>query len=334
MSCRLFSSPLQTPSSPSPPESPHHHRGRRDTLLPLTGSDGGRRRRNNTFGARSPAEEAARMAADGCPGRQLRGTRNGHIGRRSVGAIASPFHMAAAATMLLLLVLAPRPAAAGPIQSPFQLAQPTRADEGNGIPSKGIHLSHRGLYLTTPLAANAPPFLSLYVDATLYDVKNVSVRNVKHKERSWDQVHLECGALRRGGIEECERDDLSSAAAAMDRVPAECKPSATRPQESRVIFDMESCPALAFILQRDDDKDADVVADFLHSATVSIQIKKRWSSKDEQHTFWLARLHRASTASSPTGRALWPFAGTAHAGNDSTSQEWNGVIPNRIAGRK
>lgn len=207
-------------------------------------------------------------------------------------------------------------------------------DSSNAFARKGdIHLSHSGLYLSSPIGKNAPPYISLYLETPLYDIESTSIHVVSQKRRNWEEAHLHCGSLGKGGIEECEKEDINEAVLDIFSASSEiCQPAVINPSEQRVLIDAASCPSLVAMLHQDDDPELE--EDLLESLTLIVIAHRKLPTRIERHPFWLARLRKAPTLSSPTGRALWPLTGTAHAHNDSTSQTWTGLIANRIFGRE
>lgn len=198
---------------------------------------------------------------------------------------------------------------------------------------KEVQLSHAGLYLGSVLSRNADPYLSLYVKPPLFDVNTVRVQVQKVRRRRWDEVNLGCGGLESGGIEACEADDVHEAHTSPTSLPSEtdeeCRPYKIIESQWRLLFSAQSCPALAHFIE----SQGSVNETTLISTTLSFDVQRVFPARREKHHFWLAKLQRGSDdADDVDGPAKWPFAGTAHAGRDVTSEKFTGKQPNRIAG--
>lgn len=197
-----------------------------------------------------------------------------------------------------------------------------------------VHLSHNGLYLGSPISRGAPPYLSLFMDVPLYSLDDVEIDVSQMHLRNWDEVHYKCGSTEGGTIETCEQQDKEEAKRQVDQSNNErsqCKASRIIHEQSRILIDAESCPPLSSILFKRELDGIMSTKTILESLVLTFTVQRLVPVVRESHHFWLGRLRRAE-GPGPDGGALWPFAGTAHGGNDSTSMKYTGLVPNRISG--
>ncbi|KDN52253.1 hypothetical protein K437DRAFT_293183 [Tilletiaria anomala UBC 951] len=122
-----------------------------------------------------------------------------------------------------------------------------------------VHLSHTGLFVNHAhldyVQEGVSQPLTLYVDPQLYDVQRASLHVSHVHRRAWDDVAVECSysspdaAMQMdGGIEACEKMDLSAALKYFDAGQDQeedhdmvCPPSATTP-DGRAIFGSSHAP--------------------------------------------------------------------------------------------
>jgi hypothetical protein len=223
-------------------------------------------------------------------------------------------------------------AAASPGQTAFTSTSSLNHNE-EAIPdptsasrSKSVHLSHSGVYVSSPISPHAPPYLVLSLEAPLYDVGSVKIQAGPSRKRNWEQVHLDCGSLTTGGgIESCERDDLNELGSTVIPTTEPCEPYKIIPSQSRVLIDYNSCPSLYSVLNS--SPLANAAETYLDSITLEFEIQRRFPSRREKHAFWIGRLVRASREEGDGG-ALWPYA---VAGLEEGQSSWDGRVPNRIS---
>lgn len=200
-----------------------------------------------------------------------------------------------------------------------------------------VYLSHSGLYFGSPLSRGAQPHISLYVDVPLYSLEGIRISVSQIQKRNWEEVHLKCGSYEGGTIEECEKQDkeeaeeLAKGGDIDNNKSIACKASSIIHEQSRILIDGESCPPLASILSRESDALENAKESILESLVITFDVQRLVPVKKERHHYWLGSLRRVE-GPGPDGGALWPFAGTAHSGNDSTSVKYTGLVPNRISG--
>lgn len=200
-----------------------------------------------------------------------------------------------------------------------------------------VYLSHSGLYLGSPLSRGAQPFISLFVDVPLYSLEDIRIHVSQIQTRNWEEVHLKCGSFEGGSVEECERQDKEEAENAAkgetidNSKEIQCNASNILHEQSRILIDAKSCPPLASILSRENDAAINAKQNILESLVLTFDVQKLVPLKRERHHYWLGSLRRIE-GPGPDGGALWPFAGTAHGGNDSTRMSYDGLVPNRISG--
>lgn len=188
-----------------------------------------------------------------------------------------------------------------------------------------VHLSHSGLYLSSPISRNAPHFLTLSVASPLYDIESVKITTGKTKQRNWEQTHLECGGLEEGGIEACEKDDLQELQRNEVSITQTCEPYKIIPSQSRVLISTESCPSLHSLLAVETQSDSS--EPYLDSMTLSFDLKRVFPTRNEKHSYWIGKLVKP-ISSDGDGRALWPYALERRNDTQRRTLPWDGRRPN------
>lgn len=191
-----------------------------------------------------------------------------------------------------------------------------------------VHLSHSGVYISSPISRSAPQYLALSVDSSLYDVESVKVTIGRSKQRNWEQTHLECGGLDAGGIEACEKDDLREMNS-MVSTQQQCEPYKIIPSQSRVLINTDSCPSLNSLL--DLSAQSGFHETYLDSVTLSFEIQRVFPTRKERHSYWIGKLVRKAREGKDGG-ALWPYVVRNKHDDENafTVPKWNGRFPNTI----
>lgn len=191
-----------------------------------------------------------------------------------------------------------------------------------------VHLSHSGVYLSSPISRNAPQYLTFSVDSSLYDIESVKVTIGRSKQRNWEQTHLECGGLDAVGIEACEKDDLKEIETTT--IAQKCEPYKIIPSQSRVLINTDSCPSLNSLLSV--SVQSNVHETYLDSVTLSFEIQRVFPTRREKHSYWIGKIVR-KTGKVKDGGALWPYAvkNKDDEGNTFALPEWTGRLPNTIS---
>ena len=193
---------------------------------------------------------------------------------------------------------------------------------------KSVHLSHSGIYLSSPIAVGAPRFLTMFAQSPLYNVESVKIAVGPKKQRNWEQVNLDCGSLGGGGIEWCEQDDLRELNTTTLPATEPCEPYKIIPSQSKVLIDTASCPSLTSLLSA--STHTTTAESYLDSITLSFEIQRAFPSRIEKHLFWIGKLVRAADKEGGDGGALWPYA-AQDSKKGSKPAKWDGRVPNRIS---
>lgn len=195
--------------------------------------------------------------------------------------------------------------------------------------SKSVHLSHSGLYLSSPISKGSPPYLSLAVDPLLYDLDSIKITIGPGKQRSWEEVFLECGSASTSSIEACEDDDLREARSMSTSEVNYCAPYKVIPSQSRILLHSTSCPSLKTLLATDQVSIRSTET-YLDSLTISFDIQRVFPTRREIHVFWIGQIVRA-TEGKGDGGALWPYGQEKVEGDKTISKDWDGRQPNKIS---
>ena len=263
------------------------------------------------------------------------------------------------------------PTSAASYELPYKEAQEIYAsaafvedDDPSPVPS--LRLSHSGLYVNQahpPSVVHRPdhsnqtdPFqpqpLVVHFDPTIYSATSAKASLGPVRLRTRDQVMLHCGDSV-GGIEACERDDLSLSPpssrtpeptshprtsttrwihSASDALDCQAGPPSLLP-DGRFHLDERSCPGWTKYWQSLEQARNHSSHELLQSFVVTVKLDKLTPDSNTDQTnedvkqFWIGHLHLQES------RASWPLAGNARDRRPGQEDRtWHPKDVNRIAG--